>query len=260
MGFWNLHDGNLVSGLKFPALDYTTTQGISLSGTSSSNKTASAWTQLVASLAEDAYGFWLAEMNGDSQARVDIGIGAAGSELVLLEDAMVFASSTVHRNLPVFYPVRIPRGTRVVARALSNSGTIKLAFGTMRAGWHRSSLYSRGRSLGWANTTTWVPPYSGNSGANTKGAWVQIEASTSFPINALMYQGTHIIRRSFVDVGVGAAGSEVVIAADIPHWWTDYEHQQYPVFPVNIPVGSRIAARAQGDSAYLCYHSLVGFY
>jgi hypothetical protein len=92
--------------------------------------------------------------------------------------------------------------------------------------------------------------------AHTMGAWVEVVASTSADIDGF-YIGLYPTPNNsntadtttLVDVGIGAAASETVIAAGIEF---GYQAQtvalpgacSHPI-PVHIPAGSRIAVRAQ---------------
>jgi len=97
---------------------------------------------------------------------------------------------------------------------------------------------------------------------NTKGAWVEIVSSCPSGVNEIIVtmQGadgassTHLTW--LLDVGIGAAGSEVVLIPDIHHHSYDtasgnavYSRSQ---FPAAIPAGTRIAIRAQCSHAYAC--------
>jgi len=91
-----------------------------------------------------------------------------------------------------------------------------------------------------------------SSSANTKGSWTQLIASTTYKVVGIMvyleYNGAAIL---MVDIGTGASGSE---AALIPDIFVDFESSTGPqtvgiFFPVQIPVGTRIAARCQATAA-----------
>lgn len=99
--------------------------------------------------------------------------------------------------------------------------------------------------------------------AHTKGPWTQIAAATSFDAAAILlqidlqYQDTLYL----IDIGIGGSGSEQVI---IPNLMMS---QSAPVFnalviPINIPAGSRIAARSQDNfgssTSYVAVTLLAG--
>lgn len=90
----------------------------------------------------------------------------------------------------------------------------------------------------------------------SKGAWAQAIASLSGDTYGLMItihnSATSAANRTYaVDIGVGAAGSEVVIIPDLigssaaAYGSVGGGHHYY--FPIFIPAGSRVAVRAQGS-------------
>lgn len=98
-----------------------------------------------------------------------------------------------------------------------------------------------------------TPP---SASANTKGSFTQVVASTSVDsvwmvVDLQYYPST--TTTVFVDVAVGAAGSEKVIIQDLEFSCTDLggQHQasQLYGFPVAIPSGTRISARSQVNNA-----------
>lgn len=85
--------------------------------------------------------------------------------------------------------------------------------------------------------------------AHTMGAWTELVASTAIDADLLRLRfGGHYsggaASPALMDIGVGAAGSEVVILPTIDVGGSDVHH--HLLFPVAVPAGSRIAARAQG--------------
>ncbi len=91
--------------------------------------------------------------------------------------------------------------------------------------------------------------------ANTKGAWVQLVAATPADTSFVLIEGNldvrgaAIVTQAAFDIGIGAGGSEVVLA---PNLYLSNPFTQSTdcciAIPLQIPAGTRIAARAQGDS------------
>jgi len=91
------------------------------------------------------------------------------------------------------------------------------------------------------------------SGTATKGAWVQLIASTSFYWNwiNLTLHDANTNNDYYTDIGIGAAGSEVVLIPDI-------NYHSYAVgtgvttlkdvFKCQIPIGTRISARTKATA------------
>lgn len=101
----------------------------------------------------------------------------------------------------------------------------------------------------WGDRTSVTVSNSGT--ANTKGAWAQVMAAT--PARAIWLLVT--VRSAGASVGafdlaIGAAGSEQILIADLFHRETQNGDSTVPyLFPVNIPAGTRIAARIQKNAA-----------
>lgn len=88
-----------------------------------------AWSVLSASLERTIRGFSISIGNRANTARttafwwLDIGIGAEGSEVVILENFTLMARDTIDHVSPWYIPtiwIPVPAGTRVVARASCN--------------------------------------------------------------------------------------------------------------------------------------------
>lgn len=109
----------------------------------------------------------------------------------------------------------------------------------------------------------------GGATANTKGAWSQIIASTSASINLIIFNASSSIYSTdhsvMYDIGVGAAGSESVVAQNIAGGNTTYSYIPQLFLPIAIPAGSRIAYRCQGNAAsragygYMTFHSMPDY-
>ena len=112
----------------------------------------------------------------------------------------------------------------------------------------------------FANTPTLVTnssalnlTISAPSTTNTKSAWTQVVSSTSGDIGLLMFNasGTTFTGDNgcMIDIAVGAAGSEVAIASNIPIGAQTLTMQ----IPVFIPSGSRVSMRGQAAVASVSF-------
>jgi hypothetical protein len=100
------------------------------------------------------------------------------------------------------------------------------------------------------------PPNAGVGGQ--KGAWATVIAATEFDARALLVQiiGPLIAELSLFDVGIGPAGAEVVLVADIgniPMAGEESGNQSF-IVPMVIPAGARLSTRVQwaGTTASTC--------
>ena len=122
---------------------------------------------------------------------------------------------------------------------------------------------------GFAKGTLTAP-----ASADTKGAWTELIASTSFDAHFVIFsymQGYYSQPRVYLmDLGIGGSGSEEVFVADMcaangsPNYVRQYMVQTYAM-PLYIPKGSRITGRYQCNTTdYLnvqlnLYSSYMGF-
>lgn len=89
-----------------------------------------------------------------------------------------------------------------------------------------------------------------NASANTKAtSYTTVIASTTFRArHMIVLLGlSHELRAGLVDIAIGAAASEQIIAANLR---SAYRFDQCPIYhlPVDIPAGTRISARCQAST------------
>lgn len=222
---------------------------------SSTTHTKGAWSQLVASTSANA-SYIVVEVGGNASAAtnnaglLDIGIGASGSEVPIIENVAIGgAAAGVARCVFVFgVPIKIASGTRIAARFQSvvSSKTATVLVSTFDMGDYDYAP-SAVDTIG-ADTAT----SSGTAMSGASGTWVQITASTA---NA--YKG-FVVVPSFSDIdvanirieytlGSGASGSESEIGRT--SWQTvndetcGMDGRYPPVIAGSVASGSRLAVR-----------------
>ena len=220
--------------------------------------TKGAWAQLVASSLFAADGIAiLVPVFGTlvGRALMDIGVGAASSEQVVIPN-IYFEGVTTQRGSHYSFPIRIPAGSRVSARAQSSavSSALFTVAHLFQGGWRSPRGLSRVIDYGTNTGDTGGVQVDPGATINTKGAWSEIISSTTARIKHLTISvggqgnavrtGTHHL----TDIGIGAAGSEQVLIPDIYFWQEDVSdsfNMGSRSFPCDIPEGTRIAARGQ---------------
>lgn len=89
--------------------------------------------------------------------------------------------------------------------------------------------------------------------AHTKGAWTELISSTTHTSSQLVFAAglSQASQNSaaLVDIGVGPAGSEVLIIENLPCGMAASNSNWQVPLPVEVPAGSRIAIRFQCDFA-----------
>jgi hypothetical protein len=228
--------------------------------------TKGTWTQISASTPSDCSWMLISTGNsGGNHASVDIGFGAAASERILVADIVV-GSFAIGINTNLLLPISVPAGTRIAARTqakvasslmLTLISTFDDAFGSA------PSPNSSFDTLGFVSSTTLGTAVDPGATASTKGAWVQLSASLTNDLNGFFLcfdvrgatNGT--VGGGFftyVDVGIGASGSEKVILSNfmVPFYMitgvTMCLPGHTPYFPIPIRAGQRLAVRAASDT------------
>jgi hypothetical protein len=90
------------------------------------------------------------------------------------------------------------------------------------------------------------------SSASSKGSWTQLIASTTNPVVGILVLLEVSSTATFlIDIGTGASGSEVVLIPDIYAYFGSSAGPMSAAifFPVQVPAGTRIAARCQSGTA-----------
>lgn len=253
----------------FPSLwgaQRLTQEGVLAASTNGTALTASAtvnaegaWTQIAASVSHDADGFILCVWTGAAMnALIDIGVGAAGSEVELMTDVPVsnFRAST--QTSAVYCPIPLRAGVRLAGRCRGDvaSGVIRVSLILVKGGFANlgplTSLRSATFGVSTANSRgVQVDP---GAAVNTKGAYSQIAASTSIPLKAIIVFMSNQRNSAdsdmgiLLDVSVGASGSERIILPDLRFHAGSTSDSKFPMwtglFPVDLPSGVRLAARA----------------
>lgn len=223
--------------------------------------TKGSWVQISASTPIDAHEVMFSVVNGvvgtTTSTLVDFGVGGAGSEQVIVPDWLITWDQWNGKDIAnVILPVRIPGGSRLAARfqATDSAVDLRVAAQLINRGFDAypgRKVVSYGTASGTSRGTDIDP----GASANTKGSWVQLVASTNEDLKGIVLcVGNQDLTKTstctaLLDIGVGGAGSEQVVVSNY-HLGVDTNNEQFqpivsPLIPINIPAGSRIAARAQ---------------
>lgn len=241
-----------------------TSQTLSVFGSTTTTYAKGAWAQAVASAASDST--WMqvfaqTATSGGSAFAVDVGVGASGSEVVVVSNLCFSQLSSWAASY--LFPLAIQAGTRIAVRASSN-----LTFDVLQAQlitfddtFSSVGVGSGVDTYGFSNATNYGTAIDPGGTANTKGAYSQISASLTNDLSGFMLcfdnqaNGGSALVTTLVDIAVGGSGSEVVI---IPNYCLVYtlggSQNSMPgavshYLPIPIAAGTRVAARAQCSTA-----------
>lgn len=223
--------------------------------------TVGSYTEIVSALSQDIAGIFVQITTAtsvsatDSSSLINIAIGGAGSEVVVVPNIGIGYKATANLT-GLFIPIKISKGTRVAFNAQSVIGSKTIACRFI-------FVYSRRKVIAsptqidtyGADTLTSAGVTISNPGAgNTKGSYTEITASTDRPYQGLFIsiqgaQSTAISSGSaLVDVAIGPGGNEINIIEDL-HCVTTTGESIDPITPStimrHIPAGTRISARYQ---------------
>lgn len=221
---------------------------------SGSADTKSSYTQLVASAPFDVGGLILCcQINNNSSQLLDIAVGGAGSEVIVVPNLLVAGSggSGVHFIAQKFVPIFIRKGSRIAVRfagsgasAFFNLKTLLMQLGGFALLQPPQKYEDWGTVVSGSKGTVITT----NTTGNVKGSYAQLIAATGLTSRwVIMSYGIGSVADLATDIAIGAAGSEQII---FPNWYTTNETAApYLLLPWYVRKGSRIAARAAQGSA-----------
>jgi len=261
MADWTLMDElGFLEGL---GVDATTTAYGSV-GSGGSTNTKGSYVSL-GSVTHDCEGFWLWIGNNTAASRnglLDIAVDISGTKYIIVPDLLICTGTLVALPAPLWVPIRLPAGAALYARCQADVVSIAVRVGLWPGpqGFVHPGGYGRITAYGPDTATSLGVVLDAGGSGNTKGAWVQLTASSTRDHTGLIVatqNGNNNSRtgvRFLLDIGVGGAGSEKVIVPDMPIRTNVSSGVEVPLppyfgpFGAPIPAGTRIAARVACSS------------
>jgi hypothetical protein len=223
--------------------------------------TMGAWTEMIASTAADAGLLVLYASPGangvDSRTLVDIGVGAAGTEVVKVPALPVGGHTSPY---PTVIPLSVPAGSRVAIR--TQGGVISRA---TNWGLHLYDVPDTATSsdgtvdVYGADTATSLGTYVVSS-----SGWVQMTASTTRAYRALVVVPsvngmTNPVNNSYLRMGAGSSGAETELArvyyqaSNTENLWTSttYANPLFTSATAGVPAGTRLCVATSSTNS-LC--------
>jgi len=221
-------------------------------------RTYGAYTELIAATAF-SYESIVVFINQHDTSGVlfELAIGAGGSEVTIAGDIPAYGATSRRQTVMITLPLHVPAGARIAAHASRDAGTastIRIG-GIGLAGGPRGPVgFQRANGYGIVPAFTGIPSVAPHATvANSKGSWTQITSSALRDLKALIplvYSASANTQGWLVDVGMGAGSAEVVVVPNVPQYSyvnTGQISTLAPLFPVDIPAGTRLAMRCQSD-------------
>lgn len=238
----------------------STFSGITLTDltTGGSAHTKGSYGQITAAASIDADGFWLQLIAGSASNDYlfDLAIGGAGSEVNILSNLLLCCSGFgVFESWDVYVPLPIKRGTRIAGRAQSTlaSQNFRAGLTLCKGPMYRAMRQRRAVTYGANTADSGGQAIDPGGSANAKGSYAQLSAAITNPIRYAILchgnvrNGARTDYTALLDLAVGAAASEVVVAGNM---YLRLESASDMVRPalrgrwLDIERGSRLAARA----------------
>jgi hypothetical protein len=224
-----------------------------------------AWVELFAATERAACGLVLAQGSGtlgsNRNSYLDIGIGAGGSEVVLIPDIWFSTGNHLVRYGYYTFPVEIPKGSRLTCRANCNatSTTVIRVYAALA-----TPTFSSAQSIGpvrmyGGTVSTVLGKALSVSSTAAENAWQEMTAGTEFDHRYLMlitgkdYSDSTMVAAVYcLDIGIGASGQESEIVRDLIWYMSSGDDNGDPrvigPIPVSVPKGSRLSVRVRAGS------------
>jgi len=192
---------------------------------------------------------------------LDLAIGAMGSEVIILDDqytAWRNVSGGSGRGSSLSFPMTVPLGSRISVRVSdTNVAVVHEMTLTISDETRPVAVSSSSDSSGVVIVSAGV--------VDTYGAWAELIASTTLRrrwIVVSMFQDI-AFRPAELDIGIGSAGNEVPIMKDLPFQKSDGDDgvssSVYFSLPIDVPAGTRIAARVKDDNVNTTPYTVGAF-
>lgn len=238
------------------------TGGIVVTGSASAN-VKGAWVELIRSTSADGSFLhiqWGTSGSVNTEFLLDIGIGPAGSEQVIVPNLYCSRTTTSGSVGHIVLPIAVPAGARISARVQGATASVtpKLTVRVGSATMPGSSPAAGVDAFGADTTDTSGAAMDAGAVANTRSAWTELVRSTPREYLGLFmcFGNNKDVARTFADfdtqIGIGAAGSEVVLISDILAYAEGADDLIFPcitpLMPVHIPAGSRLSQRVRSSN------------
>jgi hypothetical protein len=228
-----------------------------------------AYTELFAATTYDVYGFWLYYSGSSASGSIanfllDIAIGAASSEQVILPDYQVGWTNTVAGGgNGAFIPIFIPRGTRIAARlqsSLANDVCRFLLFLNRGASGYLGQLFTNcdtyGANLANSGGTAHT---AGNSGAESTPATI---GTTTRPYGAVSLS---VNGANATTTGVAYHWELMIGGTNHGEWYTvnttaEIVYGPLPQTPMYISIPSGTALQIRGECSGTAQSQEIAFH
>jgi hypothetical protein len=264
-GDWVTVGGAAADGLPYPMLIESSANIVVTSG--STAHTMGAWTEIIASTSEDAgyvaiYPNTSFQSGVDTTSMFDVGIGASGSEVPLVESLPSgFRRAEIMESAYNNIPLKVPAGSRISIRNQSVIPNHPVSF-LVALGKPDDRSVASVDVIG-ANRAASSGTLIASGATGAQGAYVQIVGSTAQNYQAVIAvfvmagsSVTQTINPLLIDLAVGPSGSEQLLVTDsLQTTTTEYNRRNppswLPIYVGDVPAGSRLAMRTSNNRDWM---------
>ena len=201
------------------------TAGVMVTSEPTTPHIKSAYYELVASTPFDATELMVSVVKNQAKMTrlLDIAVGPAGSEVDIIPN--IFGDYPDPDTAPysgIRFSVQIPAGSRISARLQSNQSNkmIHVHLHLIARGFAPSTPLGRVTAYGVNLSTSDVVLLDPGPIDHTKGAWIEVDPSTANDmkmLNLILGSNQNSLGgpRWLIDIGMGPAGSELVLIGDL---------------------------------------------
>lgn len=231
---------------------------------SGSAHTKGSYTEIAPATGFDGVLEYLLVAPGSALGLMDLAIGAAGSEQIVVANIMrqgvLSGGFIAPQTVPIPLGLALPAGTRLSARCQAATGSqTQFVAAYMASAFPDRPRFKRSETLGVNTGTSRGTSIDPGGVAHTKGAYVELASATAFDhCRWLVLWGNQANATPsactwMLDLAIGAAAAEQIVAPDLYITTTTTAAITLGpsaawVLDVAIPTGSRVAARAAGSN------------
>jgi hypothetical protein len=239
----------------------TAGSSIGIAITAGAANTKGSYTQLTAATANDAcwIGVTIDGESGTATSLVDIAVGAAGSEKVIINNLVAQADFTDRAPSFFHFPCAIPAGTRIAARSQSATASAAAAVSVHLFDGAFTMIEGSGGvdSIGAVTTTSCGTQITASGSTNTKGAYVSLGITTrdymGLCVGMDQENNTASTYSFLLDISIGASGSQKDIIPNLAGRFkmsdSNFAPSSWGPFFIPIPANTNLWARWQGTVA-----------
>lgn len=245
-------------------VDTGTSEGLAIAANASADTKSTTWIEIDASTSIASDGLWVVVGPGPDarQSLMDIATGAVSSEVILINNLLYSTGDGYGGRRHYFLPMSIASGTRLSAKVQASVGGVDVDVAiilTTDSGLDITAFANVDTIGAVTSSDSQGTVVDAGASTNTKGVYVEFDASTSNTYKALMIaigqnNNNGLASAEFLfDVAIGASESEVDFLSNIGFKSAGGSDTITPMvhgpMACDIPSSSRLTVRMQSSTS-----------